>query len=797
MNPQFDILQRVVQNGMDKGIGHLSVESATQGGTRIEIAGREFLNFGSCSYLGLEHHSSLVEGAVQAVRKFGTQYSSSRAFSRISAYDELESLLSQIFGGHAIATPTTSLGHQAAIPALVAPKDVIVLDHHVHASVQNAARIAQAGGTQVRLLPHNDLACLDRMLAEYGSSGESVWYCVDGIYSMYGNGAPLQALHERLIRFPHFRLYVDDAHGMSWAGDRGQGYALTQMELHPNMVLATSLNKAFACAGGALITAREDWHERVLQTGGPLLFSGPIQPPMLGAAIASAKLHLQGALAPLQAKLQENIHATREGLLARDLPLVCDSPSPIFFVGCGLPAHTYEVLEGMRNEGCYAPPGVFPAVPMKRGGVRFTVTASHTLEEIDRFLDVMATHHPRVMSQHGVDRADLNRLFGTYSAQKTPFQAVVKHPDTLTAESVDSIEALDSEEWDRLMGRADVDSAQGLQLQERLFASEHNQGPSDWVFRYVVVRDGSGQPLLATYLTASLTKADMLASAAISERMEVLRSTQSQVGQQKMVMVGSLLSEGSLFLDRDHAQGMEALRLLVKEVEGFREAQNADGVMLRGLDGDGQTEQVLLDEGWVQTRLPDTHAIEDISWKSSAQFLKGLRSRYRYSVRKEVLAYEDLFQVECGADATEEEIQHWYDLYLQVKGRAREINTFDLPKSLFAALVRDPNWDVLRLHLREDGPQGPAVAVMFSHRNGPRYAAKFVGMDYRYLGSHKIYKQVLYQTVMRAATLGCSEIQLGLTATLEKKKLGAQVRAQYGFVRMEDHFALDALQWAS
>jgi len=92
---------------------------------------------------------------------------------------------------------------------------------------------------------------------------------------------------------------------------------------------------------------------------------------------------------------------------------------------------------------------------------------------------------------------------------------------------------------------------------------------------------------------------------------------------------------------------------------------------------------------------------------------------------------------------------------------------------------------------------GKTVAVMFSHRNGPRYAAKFVGLDYRYLDSHKVYKQVLYRTVMRASELGCTEIQLGLTATLEKKKLGASVFPQAGFVRMENHFMMDALQWAS
>ena len=797
MNPQFDILHRVVRNGMSKGIGNASVQAARAGGTRISMKGQDFLNFGSCSYLGLEHHPDLIEGAIQAVREYGTQYSSSRTYSRIALYDELEAMLSQIFGGFAIATPTKTLGHQAALPALVGPKDVILLDHHVHASVQNAARLAQASGTTVRLIPHNDLDALDRLIAAYGSSGERVWYCVDGIYSMFGNGAPLQELSDRLNQHGHFRLYVDDAHGMSWSGERGQGYALSQMALHKNMVLATSLNKAFASAGGALVMARSDWHERVLRTGGPLLFSGPIQPPMLGAALASAKLHLSGGLAPLQARLRRNIEATQEGLLKRDLPLVCDSPSPIFYVGCGLPEYTYDVIKGLREDGCYAPPGVFPAVPMKRGGVRFTVTAGHSQADIDRFLDAMAHHHPRVMAKNGVGRADLDRLFGMYSKQKTKVNPRVDTPAKLKVEVASTVDVLNANEWDWLLGRQDVDSVAGLRLQESLFAKPSVHFPSDWVFKYIVVRDATNCPVLATYLTVCLTKSDMLSSAQVSERMEVLRGEDAAVGQQKMVMIGSLLSEGGLFLDRNHPAHLAALKQLVKAAESIRTEHGAEGVILRGITGDAEVESTLLNEGHVRIDLPETHAISDVQWNTSEAFLQGLKSKYRYCVRKEVLPFEGHFEVRVGKASSEVDIDHMYALYLEVKARAREINTFDLPKSLFAALVRHPDWDVLSLHLKEGGPKDKAVAVMFSHRNGPRYAAKFVGLDYRYLDSHKVYKQVLYRTVMRAAELGCTEIQLGLTATLEKKKLGASVLPQVGYVRMESHFMMDALQWAS
>jgi hypothetical protein len=42
--------------------------------------------------------------------------------------------------------------------------------------------------------------------------------------------------------------------------------------------------------------------------GGSMLFSGPMQPPMLGAALASAKLHLTPEIVALQDELRDRVH---------------------------------------------------------------------------------------------------------------------------------------------------------------------------------------------------------------------------------------------------------------------------------------------------------------------------------------------------------------------------------------------------------------------------------------------------------------------------------------------------------
>lgn len=56
-----------------------------------------------------------------------------------------------------------------------------------------------------------------------------VWYICDGVYSQQGDVAPLAELKALMDKYPQLYLYVDDAHGMSWTGKNGCGYALSQV----------------------------------------------------------------------------------------------------------------------------------------------------------------------------------------------------------------------------------------------------------------------------------------------------------------------------------------------------------------------------------------------------------------------------------------------------------------------------------------------------------------------------------------------------------------------------------------
>jgi 7-keto-8-aminopelargonate synthetase-like enzyme len=121
-----------------------------------------------------------------------------------------------------------------------------------------------------------------------------------------------------------------------------------------------------------------------------MLFSGPLQPPLLGAGLASAELHLSAEFPPLQQALLERIeHAHR---LADDLGLKLASKdlSPIFFIRCGPESASLALAKAMQKQGFYVCVSVFPAVPRNRSGVRFTVSLHNTLGDIDRLMGALA-----------------------------------------------------------------------------------------------------------------------------------------------------------------------------------------------------------------------------------------------------------------------------------------------------------------------------------------------------------------------------------------------------------------------
>jgi len=387
----------IVNMGISQGLVQRTTEDPHFNGRSICLNGKRVLNFALCSYLGLELDHRLKQGAIDAINNYGTQFALSRAYLSATPYAELEAQLEKLFEGKVLVTPTTTLGHIAALPVLIQKNDAIIIDQMVHNSVQTAAKLVQIEGVPVETLLHSDLELLEEKIIRLSKHHRHVWYLADGVYSMFGDMAPVAELGKLLKRYEQLHLYFDDAHGMSWMGKHGRGFVLEALPIQERMVVATSLCKSFSAGGGALVFPNAQMHQQVKNCGGPMIFSGPIQPPMLGAALASAHIHLSPEINVLQQELQGRIALCNDLIDLYELPIACHSESPIFNIKLGHPDVAGDMAKYLLEEGFYTNHAVYPAVSRRRSGIRFTLTRHLSAEDIRNLIEAIARNLPKVL----------------------------------------------------------------------------------------------------------------------------------------------------------------------------------------------------------------------------------------------------------------------------------------------------------------------------------------------------------------------------------------------------------------
>ena len=376
--------------GIALGIAHLVAEDEQLGGRFVTLHNRRQVNFGSCSYVGLETDLRLKAAAIDAVSRYGVQFASSRAYVSCPPYAELERLLGALFDAPLVVAQTTTLAHLAALPILVGKDDAVVCDQMVHNSVQAVLPTLAAAGTTCRFVRHNRMDRLDQLVGVLAAKHPRVWYLADGVYSMHGDLAPLDQLHALASRHDRLWLYIDDAHGVSWSGRHGRGTVLGSAGAPPRTVMVASLAKAFAAGGAVVVTPDAETARFIRSCGSTLIFSGPLQPALLGAGIASARIHLSDEIHQRQDQLLERISLFNALAEERGLPLGSPSETPIRFVRIGSEGATYQAAAELMAEGFYTNIAVFPAVSRGHSGLRIALTVHQTLDDIRRLIEALA-----------------------------------------------------------------------------------------------------------------------------------------------------------------------------------------------------------------------------------------------------------------------------------------------------------------------------------------------------------------------------------------------------------------------
>lgn len=776
-----------------RGVIQLKYNSDSWDGNRILVEQSQMVNFGTCGYLGLEADPRIIEKSMEYTKQFGTQFSVSRAYLTSKSNFLLEELLSQIFQGNKVISFTsTSLAHSAVLPIMVGHNDLIILDQQCHVSIQTAAQLMAAKGVKIDMIRHNQIDMLEHKIRQERNNYDRIWYMIDGVYSMYGDVAPIDRINELMERYEQLNLYVDDAHGMSWHGKHGNGRIYDKCFENGRTLYVSTLAKGFGTMGGIIVFPNDEWYEKVILHGGPLAYSHPIPPPMMGASIASAEIHLTDEIYMLQRSLKSRMEYTNEELAQADVPVLSSEDTPIYFIGTGQPSVGYNLNKRILDEGFYVNIGMFPAVPVKNTGLRFTLTNHHSTEEIRSFVQAIAYHYPKALEEESKNMNDVLRAF-RMPVRKEPLPVIKEEERTgpFAIQWYDHISEIDSREWDECFaGKGNFDWNCMSLLESSFQGNERTE--ENWSFHYCLVRDAENKVLLATFFTEGLFKDDLLSTAEVSAKVEEMRLKDPYFLCSRSLIMGSMFTEGDhLYINTNREGWKKAAEVFLDSLQLRQEEIGVNSIILRDFSEDQLDLAELFHEaGYFKMKMPNSNILFDLQRNPEKEYIELLSAKARRNIRYEVVKHMDQFEFEIKERLNDVEEKRFYELYKNVASGNRSLNIFQYPFRLFHQFSGAPGWEFLILRNKTTGE---ISGVLSAFKTDQAYFPVVIGLDYEANKLYSIYKQMLYRLTLYARNSGFEQIHFGITADQEKKKLGASQLTKNAFVMVKDQFNMEML----
>jgi 8-amino-7-oxononanoate synthase len=351
-------------------------------GTEVIMDGRRLLMIGSNNYLGLTTDPRVRQASIDAVKRYGTSCTGSRFLNgTLKLHQELEERLAAFVGKEAALVFST--GYQTnlgVISCLVGRGDVVVADKDDHASIVDGCMLALG---EMRRFSHNDLDHLDRVLSGIDEKvGRMV--VVDGVFSMGGDLAPLPGLIE-ICRAHGARLMVDDAHSLGIMGGGRGTAAHFGVQDHVDLIMGT-FSKSFASLGG-FIAGADDIIHYIQHHARSLIFSASMPASNVAAVLAALEIMEN------EPERIEHLWAVTERMRSGLKSLgynMGPSVTPIIPIVTGDQATTILAWKKCFDAGLYTNPVLPPAVAVDSCLLRTSYMATHTEEQIDRALEILA-----------------------------------------------------------------------------------------------------------------------------------------------------------------------------------------------------------------------------------------------------------------------------------------------------------------------------------------------------------------------------------------------------------------------
>lgn len=344
----------------------------------------EVIMLGSNSYLNLSTHPQVMQGAREALEKFGYGMGAVSNYAGITdIHKELESRIAKFYGTEdCIVFPSGYGANIGIVSALCGKNDVIINDAANHASIFDGNVLS---GAEIKVFPHRDMKGLERILSRIPEEKTGRLIITDGVFSMDGDMAPLDEIVKLAEKYK-CRIMVDDAHGVGVVGPTGRGTAehygvMDKIDLHVGM-----LSKGPGGLGGYCAASRKI--VQYLRLYARSYFFSTALPASVAGGLNEVFKLLENDKAGRE-QLWENTNYLKQKLVEKGFDIGHSSSAVVPVMIYSEPV-LFEMYQKLRQRGVYVNIVTYPAVRRKECRLRLCTMKDLTFEQIDKAVEIIA-----------------------------------------------------------------------------------------------------------------------------------------------------------------------------------------------------------------------------------------------------------------------------------------------------------------------------------------------------------------------------------------------------------------------
>ncbi|CAM3702098.1 2-amino-3-ketobutyrate coenzyme A ligase [Vibrio aerogenes CECT 7868] len=351
----------------------------------VEVAGaNEVLNFCANNYLGLANHPALIEAAKAGMETHGFGMASVRFICGTQdIHKQLEQKLSAFLGQEDTILYTSCFDANAGLfETLLDQNDAIISDALNHASIIDGVRLCKA--KRFRYANNNMAELEQQLIAATEAGARHKMIVTDGVFSMDGVVANLPGICDLAEKYDAL-VVVDDSHAVGFMGENGRGTHEYHQVMDRVDIITGTLGKAMGGASGGYTSGKKEVIDWLRQRSRPYLFSNSVAPAIVAASIRV--LDLLAESSDLRSQLWQNAAHFRTRMTEAGFKLA-GADHAIIPIMLGDAKVAAEFAERALTQGIYVVGFSYPVVPQGQARIRTQMSAAHTIEQLDRAIDV-------------------------------------------------------------------------------------------------------------------------------------------------------------------------------------------------------------------------------------------------------------------------------------------------------------------------------------------------------------------------------------------------------------------------